>query len=84
MYGGERQGHERIPDRAHPHGAGDVLAFLPRQEKAPRCAAKRENTRLTFAVGAGPEKESRRPQLEASELAELDLEAPLAAPHARG
>ena len=84
MHGGERQGHQRIPDRAHPHGAGDVLAFLPRQEKAPRRAAERENTRLTFAVGAGPEKESRRPQLEPSELAELDLEAPLAAPHAGG
>ena len=84
MHGGERQGHQRIPDRAHPHGAGDVLAFLPRQEKAPRCAAERENARLTFAVGAGPEEESCGPELEASKLAELDLEAPLAAPYARG
>ena len=73
-----------FPTRAHPAPApADVLASFRGEEKAPRRAAEREDPRLPFAVGAGPEEESGRPQLEAAELAELDLEAPLPAPYAR-
>src|SRR4029450_10929101 len=58
VHRGERHRHERIPDRAHPHGAGDVLALLSRKQEAPGSAAEGENPRLALAGGAGPEEES--------------------------
>ncbi len=84
MHGGEGERHERIPDGAHPHRAGDVLALSPRQEEVPGCAAERQDPGLPFAVRARPEEEPGRPQLEAAELAELDLEPSLAAAYAAG
>ena len=74
-----------FPTGPHPHRARPVLAFLARQEQVPRRAAEREHARTdALAVRARPEEEPRRPQLEPSELAELDLEAPLASPDAAG
>jgi hypothetical protein len=82
--GRERERHERVPDRAHPHRARDILALLPREKETARGPAERQDAGLGLAVRAGPEEEPRRPELEAAELAELNLEAALAPSHALG
>src|SRR6187431_3070158 len=82
VYRGERKRHERIPDGAHSHRTGDVFALLPREQKVPRRAAERKDAGLRLAVRARPEEEPGRPQLEAAELAELNLEAPLSPAYA--
>jgi serine-type D-Ala-D-Ala carboxypeptidase (penicillin-binding protein 5/6) len=82
VYRGERKRHERTPDGAHSHRTGDVFALLPREQKVPRRAAERQDAGLRLAVRARPEEEPSRPQLEAAELAELDLEAPLSPAYA--
>jgi hypothetical protein len=82
--GHERERHERVSDRAHPDCPRDVLVLLPRQQKAARSPSEGQDARLRVAVRAGPEEESRRPELEAAELTELNLEAALATLDALG
>jgi hypothetical protein len=84
VHRGERERHERVSDGAHAHRARDVLALLARKEKVARGSAERQYTRLGFAIRARPKEEPRRPQLEAAELPELNLEAALPPSHALG
>jgi D-alanyl-D-alanine carboxypeptidase (penicillin-binding protein 5/6) len=79
---GERDGHERVPERAHPNDACAELALPARNREAARRAPEREQALTPRPLLSEPQEHARRAQIEAAEGAELNLELPLAAAYA--
>ena len=83
MDAGERDRHERVPERAHSDGAGAKLALASRDAQAARGRPERDDP-LLFARLAEPDEEPRWTDVEPTERPELDLERALDAAYFRG
>jgi serine-type D-Ala-D-Ala carboxypeptidase (penicillin-binding protein 5/6) len=76
--------HERVAQGPHLDGAGPQLPRPARYLKASRRAPEREHALGRAALRARPDKEAGRPEVEASQVADLHLERALNAPDACG
>ncbi len=80
----ERDRHEWVAERAYLEGARLELAWAARDREAARRAPQREDALSPLALGAAPDEDARRAQLEAAEAPDLDLEGALDAADAGG
>ena len=79
---GDRQ--KRVAERADVDGPGVDLARASRDEEGSRPRAEREDPLSRSAVGAAPDEDARRAELEAPQTADLHLERALDTAHALG
>ena len=84
MDAGEGDRHQRVAQRAHLEGSRLELARAARDREAARRAPEREDALSTLALGAAPDEDARRAQLETAEPADLHLEGALDAADAGG
>jgi D-alanyl-D-alanine carboxypeptidase (penicillin-binding protein 5/6) len=77
---GEGDGQQRVAERPEADVADRELALAARKEQIAGGATERKDA-LSTAILAGPEKAAGRPQLEAAEPSELNLERPLDSAH---
>lgn len=73
----ERDRHERVAERAYLESARLEFAWAARDREAAGRAPQREDALSPLALGAAPDEDASRAQLEAAEAADLHLEGAL-------